>query len=79
MLLDMLLNMLLNMLFNFGFGEVWLNQGSGMTNCFLQHSNRQSEILIYRHGIKNINNNRKSILYKEFQITSILPAHACDM
>ena len=62
-------SLLRDMLFNFGFGEVWLNHGVGDENLFLAAFKQRIGDTYLQTWNQNINNNRKSILYKEFQIT----------
>ena len=57
------------MLFNFGFGEVWLNQGVGDEKLFLAAFKQRIGDTYLQTWNQKINSNRKSILYKEFQIT----------
>ena len=66
-------SLLRDMLFNFGFGEVSLNQGVGDENLFLAAFKQRIGDTYFSDSLfewnLNINKSRKSILYKEFQIT----------
>ena len=59
-------SLLRDMLFNFGSGEVCLNQGGGDENLFLAAFKQRIGDTYLQTWNQNINNNRKSILYKDF-------------
>ena len=65
-------SLLRDMLFNFGFGELWLNQGVGDEKLFLAVFKQRIGDTYLQTWNQNINNNRKSILYKNFRLPFLL-------